>query len=111
MFDYNKERKQTRAKPARKLIGSYFGQKILIYASLLKWYIAHGMEITKTYCFIKANSHKEFAPFMEAVSDARREGDTDKSKAMIAEMMKQVGNSAFGRSGMDMSKHKEIKYE
>ncbi|GMF29418.1 unnamed protein product [Phytophthora lilii] len=46
-----------------------------------------------------------------AVYNARREGDADKSKAMIAEMMKLVGNSAFGRSGMDMSKHKEIKYE
>ncbi|KAG3143664.1 hypothetical protein PC128_g24539 [Phytophthora cactorum] len=30
---------------------------------------------------------------------------------MIAEMMKLVGNSAFGRSGMDMSKYKEVKYE
>ncbi|GMF28183.1 unnamed protein product [Phytophthora fragariaefolia] len=30
---------------------------------------------------------------------------------MIAEMMKLVGNSAFGRSGMDMSKHKEVRYE
>ncbi|RAW29324.1 hypothetical protein PC110_g14310 [Phytophthora cactorum] len=69
------------------------------------------MEITKTYSFIKASSHKAFAPFMEAVSNARREGDSDKSKAMIAEMMKLVGNSAFGRSGMDMSKHKEVKYE
>ncbi|KAG3141463.1 hypothetical protein C6341_g19734 [Phytophthora cactorum] len=48
---------------------------------------------------------------MEAVSDARREGDVDKSKAMIAKMMKLVGNSAFGRSGMNMSKHKEIKCE
>ncbi|EGZ08941.1 hypothetical protein PHYSODRAFT_339348 [Phytophthora sojae] len=26
-------------------------------------------------------------------------------------MMKLVGNSAFGRSGMDMSKHKEVRYE
>ncbi|KAG3180887.1 hypothetical protein PC129_g25410 [Phytophthora cactorum] len=69
------------------------------------------MEITKTYCFTKASSHKAFAPFMEAVSNARREGDVDKSKAMIAEMTKLVGNSAFGRSGMDMSKHKEVKYE
>ncbi|GMF64760.1 unnamed protein product [Phytophthora lilii] len=59
MFDHNEARKQSRAKPARKLI----------------------------------------------------EGDVDKSKAMIAEMMKPVGNSAFGRSGMDMSKHKEVKYE
>ncbi|EGZ07855.1 hypothetical protein PHYSODRAFT_339760 [Phytophthora sojae] len=111
MFEYNEGCKQSRAKPARKLIGSYFGEKILIYAPLLKWYISHGMEITKTYSFIRASSHKAFAPFMEAVSNARREGDADKSKAMIAEMMKLVGNSAFGRSGMDMSKHKEVKYE
>ncbi|KAG3038532.1 hypothetical protein PC121_g23896 [Phytophthora cactorum] len=111
MFDYNQSRGSNRAKPARKLIGSYFGEKILIYAPLLKWYLSHGMEITKTYSFIKARSHKTFAPFMEAVSSARREGDADKSKAMIAEMMNLVGNSAFGRSGMDMSKHKEVKYE
>ncbi|GMF37821.1 unnamed protein product [Phytophthora lilii] len=75
------------------------------------WYLSHGMEIPKTYCFVKASSHRAFAPFMEAVSNARREGDVDKSKAMIAEMMKLVGNSAFGRSGMDMSKHKEVKYK
>ncbi|EEY68553.1 chromodomain protein, putative [Phytophthora infestans T30-4] len=111
MFEHNEARKQSRAKPARKLIGSYFGEKILIYAPLLKWYLSHGLEITETYSFIKASSHKDFAPFMEAVSNARREGDVDKSKAMIAEMMKLVGNSAFGRSGMDMSKHKEVKYE
>ncbi|KAG2761816.1 hypothetical protein PC116_g27630 [Phytophthora cactorum] len=111
MFDYNQSRTSNRSKPARKLIGSYFGEKILIYTPLLKWYLSHGMEIAKTYCFIKASSHKAFAPFMEAVSNARREGDLDKSKAMIAEMMKLVGNSAFGRSGMDMSKHKEVKYE
>ncbi|GMF12048.1 unnamed protein product [Phytophthora lilii] len=85
MFDYNQSRGSNRAKPARKLIGSsYFGEKILIYTPLLKWYLYHGMEIT--------NSHKAFAPFMEAVSNARREGDVDKSKAMIAEMMKLVGN-------------------
>ncbi|KAL4111622.1 hypothetical protein PRIC1_003300 [Phytophthora ramorum] len=111
MYDYNLSRESGRAKPARKLIGSYFGEKILVYAPLLKWYLAHGMEVTKTHSFIKASSHKAFSPFMDAVSSARREGDVDKSKTMIAEMMKLVGNSAFGRSGMDMTKHKEIKYE
>ncbi|KAJ8546715.1 hypothetical protein ON010_g11521 [Phytophthora cinnamomi] len=88
MYEYNESRKQRRAKPARKLIGSYFGEKILIYTPLLKWYLSHGMEITQTYSFIKASSHKAFEPFMEAVSKARREGDADKSKAMIAVMMK-----------------------
>ncbi|GMF14919.1 unnamed protein product [Phytophthora fragariaefolia] len=47
---------------------------------------------------------------MEAVSNARRDIDVDKSKAkaMVAEMMKLVGNSAFGRSGMDMSNTKRL---
>lgn len=110
MYEYNQTRESGRAKPARKLIGSYFGDKILIYTPLLKWYLAHGMEITKTYSFIKANSHKAFAPFMEDVSNARRDGDADESKAMVADMSKLIGNAAFGRSGMDTSKHKEVKY-
>ncbi|GMF55832.1 unnamed protein product [Phytophthora fragariaefolia] len=66
------------------------------------------MKIRKPYCFIKANSHMSFAPFVDQVSDARREGDVDDSKAMIADMMKLVGNAAFGRSGIDMTKHKEF---
>ncbi|KAG2944140.1 hypothetical protein PC115_g441 [Phytophthora cactorum] len=36
MFDYNQSRGLNRAKPARKFIGSYFDEKILIYAPLLK---------------------------------------------------------------------------
>ncbi|GMF21771.1 unnamed protein product [Phytophthora lilii] len=64
-----------------------------------------------SHIFIKASSYKAIRPFMEAVSDARRDGDVDKSKEMIADMMKLVGNAAFGRSGMDKSKHKEVKYE
>ncbi|GMF38103.1 unnamed protein product [Phytophthora lilii] len=79
MFKYNEARKQSRAKPARKLID------LLLY---------------------QASSHKAIDPFMDAISNARREGDVDKSKTMMAEMMKLVGNSDFGRSGMDMSKHK-----
>ena len=110
MFEYNLKKESGRAIKSRKLIGSYFGSKILIYTPLLKWYLSHGLVITKTHCFIKASSHKPFKPFMEAVSDARREGDSDKSKSMIAEMMKLVGNTPFGRSGMDMSKHRDTKY-
>ena len=41
---------------------------------------------------------------MEKVSDERRKGDIDTEHAIIAEMWKLVGNSAFGRTGMDKSK-------
>ncbi|ETL80434.1 hypothetical protein L917_19072 [Phytophthora nicotianae] len=46
MYQYIESRGKQCAKPARKLIGSYFGEKILIHVPLLKWYITHGMEIT-----------------------------------------------------------------
>jgi hypothetical protein len=45
---------------------------------------------------------------IKEVSDAYEFG---KKQTMIGEMMKLVGNSAFGRSGMDMTKHKQVKYE
>jgi len=110
MYDYNQTRGKNMSKASRKLIGSYFGKQILIYTPLLKWYLEHGMVITKTYSFIKANAHKAFKPFMEAMSQARRDGNADESKKMVGTMMKLVGNSAFGRSGMDMSKHKEVEF-
>ncbi|TYZ57451.1 hypothetical protein PybrP1_010839 [[Pythium] brassicae (nom. inval.)] len=110
MYDYNQSKENGRAKPAKKLIGSYFGKQILIYTPLLKWHIDHGLVITKTYSFIKANPHRAFKEFMDKVSDARRAGDADKSMAMVAEMMKLIGNSAFGRSGMDKRKHKQVTY-
>lgn len=89
MFKYNQSR-ASRAKSARKLTGSYFGEKILIYTPLLKWYLEHGMEIIHMHSFIKASSHKTFAPFMDTVSDARREGDAKVKTigAIIVEKLK-----------------------
>ena len=36
-------------KPQKMLIGSYFADKILLITPLLKWYINHGLEVTKIY--------------------------------------------------------------
>lgn len=74
------------------------------------------MEITKTYSFIEAASHRPFKSLMEDISDARRKGDMkdeygNKPFKIIGDMMKPVGNSAIGLSGMDKSKHGDIKYE
>ena len=114
MYDYNLSLgKNQRTAKSKKLIGSYFGKQILIYTPLLKWYLEHGMVITNIYSFIKASCHKPFNTFTEEIAQARRDGDTDdadEGKKVVANAMKLVGNSAFGRSGMDKSKHKEVKY-
>jgi len=48
---------------------------------------------------------------MEWVSDERRKGDIDQKYMIIAECCKLIGNSSFGRTVMDKSKHKHVKYD
>ena len=94
----------------KKLISSFHGEKILLYTPLLKWYISKGLVVTKIHSVIEAKKNRPFKEFGDAVSNARREGDVDSSKAMIADMMKLVGNSAFGRTGMNKNKHTKVQY-
>ena len=36
-------------KPRRCLIGSYFGEKVLLATPLLKWYLKQGLEVTEIF--------------------------------------------------------------
>ena len=71
-------------------------------ATLLKWYLEHGLEVTKVHQVIEFTPEPCFKPFGDAVSDARRAGDADPSKAIIADTMKLVSlfehreNSGWG---------------
>ena len=78
------------AQPCRSLIGSMKGKKILLATPLLKWYLEHGLEVTKVHQVIEFTPEPCFKPFGDAVSDVRRAGDADPSKAIIADTMKLV---------------------
>ena len=97
MQEYHKNNKISFVK-STKLIGSYFGKEILLYTPLLKWYLQHGLKITKFHVGIGYESNKCFKKFADEVSDARRAGDIDKSYELIAETMKLFGNSAYGKT-------------
>jgi hypothetical protein len=94
----------------RKLISSLKGTKLLIKSERLAWMIKHGCIVDKLYGIIPAQKGRVFKAFMEKVSEERRKGDADPKYAIIAEMWKLVGNSAFGRTGMNKNKHKNVKY-
>lgn len=96
---------------SKSLISSYFGQKILLYTPLIKFYLKHGLKITKIYQIMEYQSARPFEKFVNEVCDARRAGDKDPSKSIIAETMKLLGNSAFGRTILDKSKFNDIKYK
>ena len=81
----------------RKLVGALSAQRILLYAPLLKWYINHGAEITKVYRTIDYKPVKIFPWFVEQVTEARRTGDKEESKALLADIFKLLGNSGYGK--------------
>ena len=76
--------------PRRSFIGSIKGEKILLATSLFKWYLEHGLEVTKVHQVIEFTPELCFKPFGDAVSDARRAGDADPRKVIIVDTMKLV---------------------
>ena len=60
------EKQKIMSRPRRSLIGSYFGEKILLATPLIKWYMEHGLELTHTYQVIEYTPMPCFKPFVEA---------------------------------------------
>jgi len=60
---------------------------------------------------IHCKKYKCFKSFGELVSDERRKGDEDEDYKIIGDEMKNIGNSGYGRTSMNKSKHTSTKYE
>ena len=97
-------------KPRRSLIGSFFATKIMLATPLLKWYLAHGLEVPKIYQVVEYTPKRCFEPFGNAVSNARRAGDRDPDQAIIADTMKLVGNSSYGKTITNQERHRNVEY-
>ena len=91
-------------------MGGMRAKKILLATPLLRWYLEHGLQVTRIYQVVEFTPNACFKDFKQEVSEARREGDADESKNIIADTMKLIGNSAYGSLIMDKEKHTAIKY-
>ena len=96
--------------PRNLLIGSYFGKKSGLSTPLLKWYLEHERVITHIYTVIEYIPNAAFNSFMTQVAQARLDGDRDRDKALIAETMKLIGNSSYGKLITNKEKHHDIVY-
>jgi hypothetical protein len=97
--------------PRHLLIGAMKAEKMLIATPLLKWYLLHGLKVTKIYQVIEYNNPSfAFRSFVKSVTESRRQGDVDPSKSILADSMKLVGNAAFGSMIMNKAKHKKTYY-
>ena len=87
MKDYKINTGRKMIKNNKKLLGVMKAEKILLYSPLLKWYLNHGLQVTKIHRYISYTSGRPFKWFPEEVSSARRAADNDKNK-------KQLGDTA-----------------
>ena len=97
-------------KPRRLLVGGMSAQKILLITPLLKWYMEKGLRISKIYRVVEFVPDRCFQTLTNRVSQARREGDRDPSKAIIADTNKLLICSAYGGLLMNKEKHRSVTY-
>ena len=97
MKDYLRESGRTRFPAQNKLLGVLSAKKMLIYAPLLQWYLDSGLKLTAVHRTIDYRPQKIFNWFVQEVANSRRAGDADKERALLAEVFKLWGNSAYGK--------------
>lgn len=83
---------------------------MLIYAPLFKWYVEHGAVITAVHRTINYKPCVVFDWFVQEVTKARRTGDVEKSKALLAEIFKLLGNSAYGKLMENLERQTNVIY-
>ena len=110
MKDYKINTGRKKIKNNKKLLGVMKAEKILLYSPLLKWYLNHGLQVTKIYKYISYTSGRPFKWFPEEVSSARRAADQDKNKKQLGDTAKLKGNSFYGKLIENLEKHMNTKF-
>jgi hypothetical protein len=70
------------SQPRKNLVGSMFGEKIMVISPLLKWYVEHGLKVTQIHQVVEYTPATCFQKFGEQVSEARRARDADPNKKL-----------------------------
>ena len=110
MKDYKINTGRRMIKNNKKLLGVMKTEKILLYSPLLKWYLNHGLQVTKIHRYISYISGRPFKWFPEEVSSARRDADNDKNKKQLGDTAKLKGNSFYGKMIENLEKHISTKF-
>ena len=110
MQDYKINTGRKKIKNNKKLLGVMKAEKILLYSPLLKWYLNHGLQVTKIHKYISYTPGRPFKWFPEEVSSARRAADNDKNKKQLGDTAKLKENSFYGKMIENLEKHMNTKF-
>ena len=84
-------------------------EKVLIDSSLLKWYMEHGLEVTKVHCVIEFQYAPIFKEFIDTRTQKRREATLSGNMSEAA-LHKLIGKSVYGCNLLNKEKYVRIAY-
>jgi hypothetical protein len=94
----------------RSLIGSYYGEQIMLATPLIQWYCDHGLLVDNITSFVRYDPIPCFRNFTEEVANARRKADIDQTGTAAGNTAKLVGNALYGKTITNKEKHVDVKY-
>ena len=106
----NAEERGTMNQKRKRLIGSMYGEKIMVISPLLNWYVQHGLKVTKIHQVVEYTPATCFRKFRDNISDARQTRDIDPNKKIVAETKKLEGNSSYGKRMTNKERQTEVLY-
>ena len=86
------------------------GKKIGLSKPLLKWYLEHGLVITRIYTVVEYVPNAALKDFTIQEAEAQLHEDCDPWYALTAEMHKLEGNATYGTLITNKEKHHDIIY-
>ena len=78
----------------------------MVISPLLKWYVEHGLKVTQIHQVMEYTPATYYQKFGEQVSEARRAGDVDPEKKIVAKTRKLDGNSSYGKTVTNKERHR-----
>ena len=96
--------------PQRQLIGSFYGNGILLGTPLLQWYLQKGLVVSKVHLVVQYTPEKTFEPFVQQVTAARRKGDENVDCKILSDLYKLLGNSSYGKTICNKQNFVNTKY-
>ena len=90
----------------KSLILSYYGVNIWLITPLIKWYVKKGLRVD-IHEVVTFTPKKCFKDYINLVTEKRRLGDVDENSALIAEQMKLLANSSYGKFITNNEKHSD----
>ena len=110
--DLSPEQRQSlpdKVKSKVQLVPGMRAERVLIDASLLKWYMEHGLVVSKVHCAVEFEYSPIFRDFIDTRTQKRREATLAGNHSEAA-LHKLIGNSAYGCTLLNKEKYVKIAY-